>query len=89
MHKVGEVANKIVVSNSNYKLVQIKKNEQFICNKLKSINIMKKIQNYKMNNIFIKIFILVNAIILTLVYRSLYKILKEYSWNLFGKQEGY
>jgi hypothetical protein len=42
MHKVGEVANKIVVSNSNYKLVQIKKNEQFIYNKFKSLNIMNE-----------------------------------------------
>ena len=28
-------------------------------------------------------------IILTLVYWSLYKILKEYSWNTFNKQEGF
>lgn len=28
-------------------------------------------------------------IILTLVYWSLYKILKEYSWNIFNKQEGF
>ena len=28
-------------------------------------------------------------IILTLVYWSLYKIIKEYSWSYFNKQEGF
>jgi hypothetical protein len=28
-------------------------------------------------------------IILTLVYWSLYKIVKEYTWNTFNKQEGF
>jgi hypothetical protein len=54
MHKVGEVANKIV--ENNYKLVQIKKNDssQFICNKLKSLNIMNEnmLNNYKKSSNF-------------------------------------
>jgi predicted DNA-binding transcriptional regulator AlpA len=57
MHKVGEVANKIVVSNSNYKLVQIKKNEQFIYNKFKSLNIISenKLEVYKESPNFTKL----------------------------------